>query len=207
MSSNKELSKALCFIQSNLKAAKTQTNMFGNYNYRSCEDILEAVKPYLSDSDYFVTVTDQVVLIGDRYYIKATASFGDNENFISVDGFAREAESKKGMDPAQLTGATSSYARKYALNGLFCIDDNKDADTQDNRVAAEVKTNIVIYDKAAPKTKLLESVKARAVKAIDDHSKDAVLKFLGIKSSAGLNKFTVDELTEALDGLNREFIL
>nr|WP_272929978.1 ERF family protein [Escherichia coli] len=114
-------------IQQTLNAPKNQRNNFGGYNYRSAEDILEAVKPLLQNIT--LTVSDEIVLIGNRYYVKATATLSDGEDEISVTAYAREEESKKGMDASQLTGATSSYARKYALNGLFCIDDAKDPDT------------------------------------------------------------------------------
>jgi len=114
-------------IQKKLKAPKSQYNSFGSYNYRNCEDILEALKPLLNDDDIFY-ITDSIEQVGDRYYIKATATF----NNITVSSYARESLDKKGMDSAQITGATSSYARKYALNGLFAIDDTKDADSQDN---------------------------------------------------------------------------
>ena len=125
----------LNFIQLNLIAPKNQYNSFGKYNYRSCEDILEGLKPCLQETKTAVTVNDEIVQIGDRYYVKATATLFDCETGESVSNtaYAREEESKKGMDSSQVTGATSSYARKYALNGLFCIDDVKDADTRDNR--------------------------------------------------------------------------
>lgn len=114
-------------IQKELKAPKGQFNKFGNYKYRSCEDILEAVKPLLGEC--CLTISDDIVLIGDRYYIKATARLAlSNEDFIENSALAREALDKKGMDESQITGASSSYARKYALNGLFAIDDTKDAD-------------------------------------------------------------------------------
>jgi len=124
--------EALFHIQAELKAPKGQTNGFGKYKYRSCEDILEAVKPLLNKHGSVLTINDEIVLVGDRIYVKATATFSGNvhgEN-IEVTGFAREALNKKGMDESQITGAASSYARKYALNGLFLIDDTKDADTQ-----------------------------------------------------------------------------
>lgn len=114
-------------IQKELKAPKGQFNKFGNYKYRSCEDILEAVKPLLGDC--CLTISDDIVLIGDRFYVKATARLAlSNEDYIENSAFAREALDKKGMDESQITGASSSYARKYALNGLFAIDDTKDAD-------------------------------------------------------------------------------
>jgi hypothetical protein len=127
--------KKLSLIQQRLVAPKGQYNAFGKYNYRSCEDILEGLKPLLKELQVAVTITDDIVLIGERYYIKATATVFDCETggSISNSAFAREEDSKKGMDASQVTGSTSSYARKYALNGLFCIDDVKDADTRDNR--------------------------------------------------------------------------
>ena len=120
----------LSAIQSELKAPKSQFNSFGKYSYRSCEDILEALKPLINKYKVAVTLSDQIVLIGDRYYIEATTTFIDTESGekIEVKALAREDENKKGQDLAQLTGSTSSYARKYALNGLFSIDDNKDSD-------------------------------------------------------------------------------
>ena len=120
-------------IQLELKAPKGQRNTFGNYNYRSCEDILEAIKPLLDEYKCTLTLNDTIEYIGDRYYIKATATIIDLENGTSVNNtaYAREEEIKKGMDASQITGATSSYARKYALNGLLLIDDTKDADTDE----------------------------------------------------------------------------
>jgi hypothetical protein len=121
-------------IQALLKAPKGQFNNFGKYKYRSCEDIVEAVKPLLADAGYHLNITDDVVLVGDRFYIKATASVWHDQSLIAVaSAFAREPEEKKGMDSSQITGTASSYARKYALNGLFAIDDTKDADTMDNK--------------------------------------------------------------------------
>ena len=123
----KDLYNKLWTIQQTLNAPKNQRNNFGGYSYRSAEDILEAVKPLLQNVT--LTLNDEIVLIGERYYVKATATLSDGEDAIAVTAYAREEENKKGMDSSQLTGATSSYARKYALNGLFCIDDAKDADT------------------------------------------------------------------------------
>lgn len=118
-------------VQTELKANKSQYNSFGKYSYRSCEDILESLKPLLLKYEAIVSITDNVELIGDRYYIKATVLFIDAETGqkIEASAFAREDESKKGMDSSQITGSVSSYARKYALNGLFAIDDNKDSDS------------------------------------------------------------------------------
>jgi len=120
----------LATIQKALKAPKGQTNDFAKFNYRSCEDILEALKPLLDGVT--LVISDEVVIVGERVYVKATASISDGENMIEATAFAREPLSKKGMDEAQVTGATSSYARKYALNGMFLIDDTKDSDSHDN---------------------------------------------------------------------------
>ena len=124
----------LILIQNELKAPKDLNNSFGGYKYRSCESILEALKPLLQKHSCSLVISDDIVCVGDRVYVKATAKLSDCEGDKSweVNAFAREALSKKGMDEAQVTGAASSYARKYALNGLFAIDDTKDADTRDN---------------------------------------------------------------------------
>ena len=129
----KAIYAALMAVQSELKAPKGQKNTFGNYSYRSAEDILEAVKPLLKENGLYLNISDEVVLIGDRYYIKATVTAVDiaTGEAASSTAFAREAAEKKGMDASQVTGATSSYARKYALNALFGIDDTKDADTDE----------------------------------------------------------------------------
>lgn len=137
-------------IQQELKAPKNQINKFGGYKYRSCEDILEAVKPLLGE--LVLTVRDDIVEVGGRVYIKATATITDGTNKIENTAFAREAESKKGMDESQITGASSSYARKYALNGLLCIDDTKDADatnTHDEKTPAEKAKQTRAEDKAS----------------------------------------------------------
>lgn len=126
-------------IQRELKAPKTQWNSFGKYFYRSCEDIVEGVKPLLQKGET-LTFSDKPCIIGDWHYIEATASFNRNALSVSTTGYAREPETKKGMDDSQISGTASSYARKYAANGLFGIDDTKDADTQDNRgQGAQVK--------------------------------------------------------------------
>lgn len=125
----------LLAIQMELKAPKNQFNGFGKYSYRSCEDILEAVKPLCEKQGLVLMLSDSLEYISGRFYIKAMAILTDTETGkqISASAFAREDETKKGMDGSQITGSASSYARKYALNGLFCIDDTKDADTRDNR--------------------------------------------------------------------------
>ena len=133
-------------IQQSLKAPKSQVNGFGKYKYRSCEDILEALKTPLAAAECYVVINDDIVMVGDRIYVKATANLKkDGKVLDSVTAFARESLSKKGMDDSQITGTASSYARKYALNGLFAIDDTKDADTQapikeEFDITAEVKS-------------------------------------------------------------------
>ena len=132
--------KKLLAIQSELKAPKSQRNNFGNYNYRSCEDILEAVKPLCVKHECVLTLTDEMVEIGGRVYVKATATIttaGENSGRISATAYAREADTKKGMDESQITGAASSYARKYALNALFLIDDTRDADATNRHETSE----------------------------------------------------------------------
>ena len=124
----KNLIEKLVLIQSELKAPKGQTNKFGGYKYRSCEDILEALKPLLKREGLYLSLTDEIVCQGTRYYIKATAIITDGVDRWSVDGWAREEETKKGMDGSQISGASSSYSRKYALSGLFGIDSEKDSD-------------------------------------------------------------------------------
>ena len=131
----KTLIERLAEIQRTLNAPKSQFNSFGKYSYRNCEDILQAVKPLLNGD--VICISDEIANIGDRFYVKATATFYHADLSHSVTAFARESLDKKGMDSAQVTGAASSYARKYALNGLLLIDDNKDADSVDNRQAAQ----------------------------------------------------------------------
>lgn len=130
----------LTLIQNELKAPKSQHNKFGKYNYRTCEDILEALKPLLKKYICVLTITDSIEMIGDRLYVKATCVLTSGDGATMVSAFARESQDKKGMDAAQITGAASSYARKYALNGLFLIDDTKDADSQAPVKPAEKKT-------------------------------------------------------------------
>lgn len=147
--------KELQQIQTELKAPKSQFNKFGNYSYRSCEDICEAVKPLLAQYGCTLTISDDIVLIGEFTYVKATAmlknSSGESE---STTAFARHAADKKGMDDSQLTGSTSSYARKYALNGLFCIDDNKDSDATNQHGKGDTPPpqSKGIYNQPAKKT-------------------------------------------------------
>ena len=164
----KEINIKLMNIQQELKAPKGQYNDFGKYAYRSCEDILEAVKPLLKKEKVVLTISDELQYIGNRYYIKATVTLIDTESeaTISNSAYAREEETKKGMDGSQITGASSSYARKYALNGLFGIDDNKDSDTtniqskeekEDKKASPKQIELIQKYYQGENLTKLLEA--------------------------------------------------
>ena len=157
----------LSAIQVKLNAPKKQYNSYGRYNYRSCEDILEGLKPHLEETKTAVTVNDEIVLIGERYYVKATATLHDCESDKSVSNtaYAREEITKKGMDASQITGSTSSYARKYALNGLFCIDDVKDADTRDNRQKEAEEQAKAESEAKDIENSVIDDIKARALKA------------------------------------------
>ncbi len=184
-------------IQNELKAPKSQYNEFGKYFYRSCEDILEGLKPVLIKYKATVTITDEIVLIGDRYYVKATAALIDVEkgDKVEVSAYAREDEQKKGMDVSQLTGSTSSYARKYALNGLFAIDDTKDSDA--NKHGQEKKQNT---QKQAdePKKDINSLATDKQIKAIyallknKNYSEESLKNYI----NTAYNKDSVAELTK-----------
>lgn len=154
------LLQKLLKIQAELKAPKNQYNKFGEFYYRSCEDILSAAKPLCIREGILLYVTDEVKMIGERYYVKATASVTDGENTLFAEAYARETESRPKMDAAQLTGAASSYARKYALNGLFCLDDTKDADAMKFEEPQKAKTKA----KTPTKDDYLREVAAEAKK-------------------------------------------
>ena len=151
-----EFIEKIVAIQSELKAPKWQYNSFGKYNYRSCEDILELVKPLLTKHGLVLTIQDSIDLIGDRFYVKATATITDGKEQLSTSAYARESLDKKGMDASQVTGATSSYARKYALNGLLAIDDTKDADTMDNSKKLVQQTQETVYNWNSLKTRAVQ---------------------------------------------------
>lgn len=156
--------KELLQIQSELKAPKGQYNSFGKYKYRSCEDILEAVKPLCVKHGVILTLSDEMVQVGERYYIKATARLQkEGCSDVSVTAYAREALDKKGMDDSQITGTASSYARKYALNGLFCIDDTKDADTDEYIKKTKAGAKGDTSDKEAWREKVIEAAKAKGI--------------------------------------------
>lgn len=164
----------LAKIQKELKAPKNQRNSYGGYNYRSAEDILEAVKPLLDDA--ILTLQDDIIQVGDRYYVKATATFQDGDFVKSVSAFAREPLEQKGMSESQITGAASSYARKYACNGLFCIDDTKDPDTDEfqkqTKAEPEKKSSVEDIIKGINEQMTLDNCKKFYAKAIDTYGKD-----------------------------------
>jgi hypothetical protein len=182
-----EIQKELSRIQKQLKAPKNQYNAFGKYKYRSAEDILEGVKAVIKDCA--VTVSDEVVMIGHRFYVKATATLKLGDQSISVTAMAREAENKKGMDEPQVTGAASSYAKKYALNGLFAIDDTKDPDTKPPKDNEGPCKNDLI-------NKVLEILKQMTEGQTPDAKKAFILE-LGYSNFAEISKLEAQEL-EAL---------
>jgi len=150
MNNKQDFYKKLSQLQQDIKAPKNKKNTFGNYNYRSCEDVMHSFKEINKQYNFVLNVSDEIVNVGDRYYIKAIATLSDGENSITAIGYAREDENKKGMDLSQLTGACSSYARKYALNGLFCLDDTKDADTDEFQNKSQNKQNESVFDSQLP---------------------------------------------------------
>ena len=170
----------LMTVQTKLRAPKGQYNSFGKYSYRSCEDILEALKPLLAEVGAIVNVSDEIKLIGDRFYVEATASFIDTETGerMIAKASAREAETKKGMDDSQVTGSVSSYARKYALNGLFAIDDNKDADST-NTHGKDIKPNMT---------------------PVGGLSEAQIKRLLAIGNKSGFNKDTIVKTVKKLYG-------
>lgn len=158
-------------LQSRLKAGKTKFNAFGKYNYRSCEDILEAVKPLLKELNMALTISDDIVEVGGRVYVKATATLSNDEGYVSqATAFAREPDMKKGMDESQITGCASSYARKYALNGLLAIDDTRDADTMDNAETITPEKDAVDYEARVLASDLPDDVKAKVIKALPTYT-------------------------------------
>lgn len=189
----KTLHEKLNYVQVNLKAPKGQFNKFGNYKFRSLEDIQESLKPLLKETGLTMIIQDDIVMVGERVYVKATATLSDGENQIITHAFAREAESKKGMDEAQITGATSSYARKYCLNGLFSIDDTKDADTEEYTAKAKQTTqraSIKTDNKKTNEYEKLVKQKATKLKTSSKNIHNMIQKNLGLEyNSKNVNKF------------------
>ncbi len=185
--------KELIQIQKDLKAPKGQRNTFGKYNYRSCEDILEAVKPLVHRAGCILTVSDEIIAVLDRVYVKATARLINGGEMVEVSAFAREPLEQKGMNSAQITGSASSYARKYALNGLFCIDDTKDADTDQHATQAS----------SAPqqeeKQATSEQVRELKTKAVElEAAEDSRADWLNKQISAGMTFKRATEILEKL---------
>jgi len=174
--------RKLLSIQTKLKAPKNQFNNFGKYKYRNCEDILEAVKPLLLEEACTLHIRDEIVNVGNRYYVKAIASLVDIENgeMVTTEALAREEESKRGMDGSQVTGASSSYARKYALNGLFCIDDTKDSDTTNTGDNKDNKTDEEVQKEKDEHNKLQKEI-------------DAIDKLAKELASSGIDKKIIGE--------------
>ena len=199
----KNITQKLIKVQSELKAPKGQRNTFGNYNYRSAEDILEAVKPLLSEQGLLMTITDIIEQIGERYYIQAKVILTDGEDTVEVTGYARESLNKKGMDDSQITGTASSYARKYAMNGLFLIDDTKDSDSNENRTEREnraKKADVEAEREKQAKIAKLNAQYERALKAANDNEAPMVLltKWNKLPKAAALKEIAewINENTE-----------
>lgn len=195
----KNLFEKLLIVQSTLKAPKSQYNAFGKYNYRNCEDILEAVKPICKEVNALVYLTDEIVLIGERYYVKATANFVDVESTgrLCVVAYAREEETKKGMDGSQVTGASSSYARKYALNGLFDIDDTKDSDTTNTH--GKEDGDVKKTDKPQASTTVVPPAKRKTPRdLLIDKLKEKGIDINTYATEKGLDKNTTAETYKTL---------
>ena len=185
-------------VQSKLKAPKSQFNKFGNYAYRNCEDILEALKPLLNEVKAIINISDDVVLVGERYYIKATVKFicAESGEIIEASAMAREEENKKGMDSSQLTGSTSSYARKYALNGLFAIDDTKDSDTTNthNKEQNKASNNEIISEAQVKRLFVL-------AKGKDTDKVKSIVDKYGFKTSKDITKDKYNTICEEIEKL------
>lgn len=185
--------KGLTELQNELKAPKSKYNDYGKFNYRSCEDILEAVKPLLLKYNLTQIITDRVEVIGDRYYFVSTVRLSDGENFMTVEGWAREPENKKGMDESQISGTASSYARKYALNGMYAIDDTKDADTNEYHD---------IQDKSEKKYATVDEKKTfQTICELNNVNAMQVLKKIGWEEGEKLTKEQLGKANKALKGM------
>ncbi len=199
----KTIYKKLTAIQTTLNAPKNQTNTFGKYKYRSCEDILEALKPLMKEQEVSLIISDEIDFIGDRFYVCAIATLIDNETGDEVKSraFARESDSKKGMDSAQVTGATSSYARKYALNGLFAIDDNKDPDTQKPPKDEDKKKQNIIPQNN-PKNDLITEAQLKKLNTLlskNGINREAIKEHYNVDSLKNLTKQQGSKLIENLE--------
>lgn len=204
--------EGLIKVQMALNAPKNRRNSFANYNFRSCEDILEAVKPLLSENNLLLTLEDNIELIGERYYICAKAKVTDGKEMVVVTAYAREEESKKGMDGSQITGTASSYARKYALGGMFLIDDSKDADTdefkrqtdkkdarQENKEVAYATDDDKEMLKSLAKSSHINLTELMAEPGIDFHKGDKMTKDHIAKA-----KYRIKEILESREQQDSE---
>lgn len=192
--------KQLLKVQKELVAPKNQYNSFGKYKYRSCEDIIEAVKPLCCENELVLNIKDDIELVGERYYIKATATVTHIEtgDVVQVHAYARESQDKKGQDHSQVTGATSSYARKYALNGLFAIDDSKDADTDEYTKKTDTKEPETTKKLSESQVKRLYAI-ASSKNITQEQVKAAIKKEHGLDSAKDLTKAQYDKLCERLE--------
>jgi len=191
MENKMNIFEKLSAIQNELKAPKNQYNSFGKYNFRSCEDILEGVKPLCRKYRTTLIIGDTLELIGDRYYIKAMATLYDldSDKSISNIAYARESENKTGMDASQITGATSSYARKYALNGLFCIDDTKDADTDEYQNQT----------KEQPKKQAVSKATKKQIELINElFNEEEIIKALDLVKKENIEDLTIVEASNLI---------
>ena len=197
-------------IQQELKVPKNQRNTFGNYNFGNCEDIMEASKPICAKHNCLLTCSDELIQVGDRYYVKAIATIFDLDSgeSVSTSACAREEETKKGMDASQITGASSSYARKYALNGLLQLDDNKDADTSEYKKQQENDNRKSTTKKVDKPVEMIEEGQITAIRILlKDHEelKNAVYKKLEITSSKEMpNKLTKSQATSLIKQLKQK---
>jgi hypothetical protein len=194
-----EFWEKLVAIQSDIKAPKDKENKFGGFRYRSCEGILEAAKPLLAREGLVLSISDEIVEVTGRVYVKATATITDGTNSQKVTAYAREADTKKGMDPSQVTGASSSYARKYALNGLFCIDDAKDADTDEyqkmaGRSAKKDKEDTISFGTASAEDSALP------FDVGGEETPGEPIELLGLKSLMKKDNITEEQVLNAFKG-------
>ena len=189
--------KKLIEVQTKLKAPKNQYNSFGKYSYRNCEDILEALKPILKEVGATIIISDEVVPVNERYYVKATVKFIDTETgeVVEASANAREEDNKKGMDSSQLTGSTSSYARKYALNGLFAIDDTKDSDFTNTHDKEDKKKTLEVISEAQAKRMYM------LAKGKDPDIIKQILSNAGFNASRDITKDKYNAICEAIEAI------
>ena len=192
------IQEKLLYIQAKVKAPKNLYNSFGKYSYRNAEGILEAVKPFLDEMKCTLTISDEIVVIGGRIYVKANATLWDTEKIdvIAVSAYAREAETKKGMDDSQVTGTASSYARKYALNGLFLLDDTKDADTDEyaKQTGKEVTDKVTDKVNDKPLTQYASEAHIKTIKIMAEKAQQPLDKIC----KKPIEELTADEATQII---------